>query len=156
MQKKDLFPALTPKIESEVSEAMSLDGGNRDLCSSFSITIRQDDLRTLRHGKWLNDEIINFYGELCMKRAREIPDAAKIHIFNTFFYDRLSEKGYSAISRWTKRIDIFSQEFIIIPIHLGMHWVCGVINFTLKRFEYYDSLHGSNRQAFRVFFSISL
>jgi len=33
---------------------------------------------------------------------------------------------------------------------LGNHWVCSAINFKKKRFEYYDSLHGGQRNALHV------
>ena len=31
-----------------------------------------------------------------------------------------------------------------------MHWVCACISFVDKRFEYYDSLHGSNQKCLSV------
>jgi sentrin-specific protease 1 len=99
-----------------------------------------------------------------MKRANEEPEKyPKIHIFSTFFYTTLKDKGYIGVRRWTRKVmtrflftqfDIFSKDLVVFPVHLGVHWVCGVINFKLKRLEYYDSLHGKNKEFFQVLFSI--
>jgi len=40
--------------------------------------------------------------------------------------------------------DIFACKYVLIPIHLGQHWCCAVINFHLRRIEYYDSLLSVN------------
>ena len=45
---------------------------------------------------------------------------------------------------------MFSKDYIIIPIHLGMHWCCSVIDFKLKQIRYYDSLHGGNSTCLRL------
>lgn len=50
------------------------------------------------------------------------------------------------------QVDLFTKDLALIPINLGnSHWVCGAINFRLKRFEYYDSLGHPNETAFKVF-----
>lgn len=61
---------------------------------------------------------------------------------STFFYSRLRQGGFSAVQKWTRRIDLFAQELCIMPIHLGMHWACAVMDFKNKKVRYYDSLHG--------------
>ncbi|KAJ1332107.1 sentrin-specific protease [Batrachochytrium salamandrivorans] len=129
--------------EEEVEDAMSSGAGI--LVKEFSVSISKKDMHTLSGSSWLNDEIINFYGQLCMKRANEAPDLyPKIHVFNTFFYEKLRTQGYSSIRRWTKKVDLFSKDLVIIPIHIGMHWTCAAINFKNSQFEYYDSLLGDN------------
>ena len=53
---------------------------------------------------------------------------ASVHAFNTFFYPKLMSNGHSGVKRWTKRgnIDIFAKDFVLIPVHLGMHWCLAV------------------------------
>ncbi len=90
---------------------------------------------------------------MCMERAEKNPDKfPKIHVFSTFFYEQLSNKGFAAVKRWTKRrkLDIFSKDYVIIPVHMGMHWCCAVIDFRNKKVIYYDSLHGNNAKCHRV------
>ena len=40
----------------------------------------------------------------------------KVYAFNTFFYPKLTDTGYSSVSRWTKKVDIFAHDLIIIPV----------------------------------------
>ncbi|KAH6585685.1 hypothetical protein BASA50_001019 [Batrachochytrium salamandrivorans] len=134
---------LSQEAQKKVEDAMSSGAGI--LVKEFSVSISKKDMHTLSGSSWLNDEIINFYGQLCMKRANEAPDLyPKIHVFNTFFYEKLRTQGYSSIRRWTKKVDLFSKDLVIIPIHIGMHWTCAAINFKNSQFEYYDSLLGDN------------
>ena len=50
----------------------------------------------------------------------------RVHAFNTFFYPKVMSDGQQAVKRWTKKVDIFSMEFILVPVHLGMHWCLAV------------------------------
>ncbi|KAI8055210.1 hypothetical protein BDF22DRAFT_373480 [Syncephalis plumigaleata] len=120
------------------------------IIAKFNITVNCHDIHTLRDRQWLNDEIINFYTQLLMERANNDEKRPKIHCYNTFFYSTLNDTGYTRVRRWTKRVDIFTKDFLIIPVHLGMHWCCAVVNFRKKRIEYYDSLFGSNRHCFTL------
>ncbi|KAJ2999980.1 SUMO1 sentrin specific peptidase 1 [Globomyces sp. JEL0801] len=130
------------EIDRQVEESQQ---GEGEAVYGFSVSIQKHDMRTLAGRAWLNDEVINFYAELCMQRAKENPTLyPKIHVFNTFFYEKLRTNGYKAVRRWSKKFDIFEKDYIIIPVHLQMHWCCAVINFKKNRFEYYDSLHGNN------------
>lgn len=52
--------------------------------------------------------------------------------------------GHVAIKRWTKKIDIFSFDLVLIPVHLGMHWCLATIDLKQKGVFYYDSMGGDN------------
>ncbi|KAI9364484.1 hypothetical protein DFJ73DRAFT_788926 [Zopfochytrium polystomum] len=127
-----------------------MSSGPAIIVTGFSVELKRADIRTLRNGQWLNDEIINFYGELIMERAKNTPKLPQLHYFNTFFLPTLRDQGYSMVRRWTRKFDLFAKELVIIPVHLGMHWCCSIINFKKKRIEYYDSLHGSYNIIFKV------
>lgn len=43
-----------------------------------------------------------------------------------------------------------SYDMIIIPVHLRNHWCLGVIDFTSKQLQYYDSMGGSPGRFFEV------
>ncbi|KAJ3333854.1 SUMO1 sentrin specific peptidase 1, partial [Kappamyces sp. JEL0680] len=145
---KELFPPLS---QSDIAKVRGAQKGTVPIPQAFNFALTPGDLKTLQGGAWLNDEVINFYAELTMDRAKKHPERyPSIHIFNTFFYEKLQTNGYSSVRRWTKKIDVFAKDFIIIPVHMGMHWCCSVINFRLKRFEYYDSLHGNNQKCLNV------
>lgn len=81
----------------------------------FGYQIYQRDLNTLRKGNWLNDNIINCFVKLAQEEAEL--EGIKCFCFNSFFFKKLSSNGYSAVRRWTKNIDIFSYDRIVIPIN---------------------------------------
>ena len=41
------------------------------------------------------------------------------------------------------QVDIFAQDLVLVPIHLGMHWALATLDMKRNRVCYYDSLHGN-------------
>lgn len=97
-------------------------------------TLSLEDLGTLEEQNWLNDQIINMYGELIMEATQQ-----KVHFFNSFFHKQLVAKGYEGVKRWTKKVDLFSKSLLLIPIHLEIHWSLVTVNMATKTISYYDS-----------------
>ncbi|XP_043271206.1 sentrin-specific protease 1-like [Venturia canescens] len=98
--------------------------------------IKQQDLETLNGTNWLNDEVINNYLEL-------ISDE-KTYAMSSFFFPRLHVNGYEAVKRWTRKVNIFKFEKMIVPINLGNHWCLAVIDFLARNIVYYDSFGRDN------------
>merc|ERR1719510_1641346 len=65
---------------------------------------------------------------------------------NTFFYPKLEKMGYSAVKRWTRKVDIFEYDLILVPIHLGVHWCLATIDLTKPGVYYYDSMGADNNR----------
>lgn len=102
----------------------------------YNIDISFADLQTLRDGRWLNDNIIDFYLNLVMKRN------SKVFIWTTHFYSTLASRGYSGVARWAKRkkIDLFTMDKVIVPVNISnTHWALAVIDNLQKTITYYDS-----------------
>lgn len=78
------------------------------------------------------------------QRSNQNSNLPKLYIFNTFFYPKLKSNGHGSIKRWTRKVDIFDFDIILIPIHLGIHWCCAEINIKERSINYYDSLHNNN------------
>ena len=114
----------------------------------YGLTLSKEDIVRMQDGQWLNDECVNLYMKMIQKRADERKD--NIHCFNSFFYELLTQQGYHKVQRWTRRFDLFAKDMVLIPVHLGNHWCMGVINFKKRRFEYYDSLRGNNKEFFQA------
>ncbi|ELU13268.1 hypothetical protein CAPTEDRAFT_165789 [Capitella teleta] len=71
----------------------------------------------------------------------------KTHLFSSFFYRRLTQKQsrrqtnedqanmslperrHSRVKTWTRHVDIFSKDFIIVPINESAHWYLAIICF---------------------------
>lgn len=50
----------------------------------------------------------------------------KCYAFSSFFYPKLMNYNYQMVKRWTKKVDIFSYDIILVPVHLGLHWTLSV------------------------------
>ncbi|KZT74848.1 cysteine proteinase [Daedalea quercina L-15889] len=150
--------SLPPEDEARVDKLFS-QKGVISKCNREQVTAT--DLSRLRPNQWLNDEIINFYGQMIMARAEASQQNAgsngrkkplNVHYFNTFFWSKLGE-GYkkSKLARWTKKIDIFAKDVILIPInHNNSHWTAAAINFHKRRIESYDSMGMQRRNVFKL------
>jgi len=134
--------AITPAMEQVIREAMS-SNERRVLVEEYNIPITVRDLRTLQGLNWLNDEVINFYMGMIVKRS-EGPDFPKVFAFSTFFYPKLIDGGHASVKRWSKKVDLFSCSLVFVPVHLGMHWCLAVVDMDMKEIKYYDSMGGNN------------
>ncbi|PWN90968.1 cysteine proteinase, partial [Acaromyces ingoldii] len=118
--------------------------------------VRDHDIQKLRPSTWLNDEVINFYmrliqlrSDLAVTRRKEQSKKWRafwdVHIFNSYFWQKFSSQGYAGVSKWTRRVDIFKKDLVLIPINMNdTHWICAAINLRRRRFELYDSMATSH------------
>ena len=111
--------------------------------------ITRDDLRSLAPREWLNDKVMGNYLLLIGKRSKENPgDYPNCHVFATHFYTLLSRTGrgydFDRVKSWTRRVDLFSMDVIIMPIHMGNHWTMAIVLPQKHHIDYYDSLGGTN------------
>ncbi|KZW02050.1 cysteine proteinase [Exidia glandulosa HHB12029] len=145
-KKRPLPSKLPPAAEKEVDAIFAKNG---PIAKCAREAVNSTDISRMRPGQWLNDEIINFYGAMILERStgskenhKGLGKLMKVHYFSTFFWPKLNE-GYakSKLNRWTKKIDIFSKDVILIPVNHGnAHWTAAAINFRRKRIESYDSM----------------
>ena len=109
------------------------------------IHINKSDLDRLAPGELLNDNVIVFYCKWFVNEMLEEVRRTNCYIFNTYFYvkffsslnnmliSELKEKdfqtGYNAVKKWTKNIDIFEKDFVVLPIHdeIQKHWCLFII-----------------------------
>uniref|UniRef100_A0A674DNL8 SUMO specific peptidase 2 n=1 Tax=Salmo trutta TaxID=8032 RepID=A0A674DNL8_SALTR len=134
------LPRFSKEMAVEVSRALSQRDPNLVLSSAFKLCITQRDLASLQEGSWLNDEVINFYLSLVMTRSSSAGQGLKVYSFSTFFFPKLHGGGHAAVKRWTKAVDLFQYDIILVPLHLGVHWSLAVINFNSRTVRSYDSM----------------
>ncbi|KAI4713706.1 hypothetical protein J4E89_001153 [Alternaria sp. Ai002NY15] len=90
-----------------------------------------DDLPRLDEEEFLNDSLIDFYMIYLFKQLK-VP-ADKVYFFNTYFFTKLTENSgrksmdYKAVQRWTSKIDIFTYDYIVVPINEQAHWYLAII-----------------------------
>ena len=139
---------MTLLAETYFSESMPQD---RILIDKFNHKITGRTLATLRDGKWLNDEVINFYMLLLQHRDDSIlntmlPQYRPSRFFPSFFITKLLTKrldkyDYRQVKRWTRSIDVFDFEKLYFPINVSnSHWTLAVVYMQTRRIQYYDSL----------------
>ncbi|KAF9974496.1 hypothetical protein BGZ73_002092 [Actinomortierella ambigua] len=100
-----------------------------------SITIHESDVARLEPDQFLNDTIIEFGLKYMQDDLQHVnPELAKqIHVFNSFFYERLSERdgsspiSYNKVRKWTSKVDLFSKKYILVPVHESAHWYLAII-----------------------------
>ncbi|KAL4993085.1 hypothetical protein BDV10DRAFT_179741 [Aspergillus recurvatus] len=93
------------------------------------------DLRRLAPHEFLNDNIIGFYIRFLEDHLQRCsPEAAKrVYFFNSYFFATLtkSSKGYKinydGVAKWTRNVDIFSYDYIVVPINENAHWYMAII-----------------------------
>ncbi|MED6281484.1 SUMO1 sentrin specific peptidase 1 [Characodon lateralis] len=119
--------------------------------SSILLYVTDEVFRSLQGQQVQHASVINFYMNLLVERSKE-PNFPSVNTFNTFFYPKLRSSGYSTVRRWTKKMDIFAKDILLVPVHLGMHWCLSVVDFRKKSVLYLDSMGGSNDEACQILF----
>ncbi|XP_061909123.1 sentrin-specific protease 1-like isoform X1 [Entelurus aequoreus] len=146
---KPEFPELSEEMEAQVDKVLRRGSPDEIFSEGFGLSLTRKDLQTLSGLNWLNDEVINFYMNLLVERSKN-PKLPTVNTFSTFFYPKLRSSGYSAVRRWTKKMDIFSKDILLVPVHLRMHWCLSVVDFRQKAVTYFDSMGGNNDEACKV------
>ena len=88
------------------------------------VPVGKSDLRTLDAGEFLNDTIIDFYAQWIAQQMS--PETkARTHIFSSFLYAKLVSIDKDRVghhpAKWTDGVDIFSKDFVFIPICEKLH-----------------------------------
>ena len=135
-------------------------------------SVTRRSMQTLRPGKWLNDEVINYFLKNCLAKRDEFICARQTgrkrsHFFNSFFVQTMFDEknsnpslrgryNYDNVSHWSKNVpgkNIFKLKYILIPINLdNMHWTTAVIYMEEKRIQYYDSMGGTDEAKLKGLF----
>ncbi|XP_055370870.1 sentrin-specific protease 1 isoform X2 [Condylostylus longicornis] len=141
------FPEFSDEDDALIKKSIYRGTADEVLIQKFNMSIRRRDIQTLVGDTWLNDEVINFYMNLLMERGeiRASENYPKVYAMNTFFIPRLMSSGYSAVRRWTRKVDLFSYDIIPVPVHVGgVHWCMAIIHLKNKTIKYYDSMGTPN------------
>lgn len=97
---------LSSEEEEMVQTILSRRGSGSHLLSQHGISTQE--IRALRPKAWLNDSVIDVYGEMIQERSRkqEIANLLDVHYFRTFFWTMLKKNGYHGgrLARWTKNV----------------------------------------------------
>ncbi|NXO37355.1 SENP7 protease, partial [Locustella ochotensis] len=106
--------------------------------------VTREDLECLEYGEFLNDVIIDFYLKYLLLEKAPKHVADRTHIFSSFFYKCLTrteknsegdvkvsaaQRRHRRVRTWTRHINIFSKDYIFVPVNEESHWYIAVICF---------------------------
>lgn len=108
------------------------------------IAINTEDYLCLGEDQFLNDVIIDFYLKYLTSEILSEVDRNRTHVFSSYFYKRLTSphasaagdsnmpqtaaaKRHARVQKWTKNVNIFQKDFIVIPINEHAHWFLAII-----------------------------
>ncbi|KAJ3575617.1 hypothetical protein NPX13_g3972 [Xylaria arbuscula] len=92
-------------------------------------TVDKEDIQRLDEGQFLNDNLIIFYLRYLQDELEKNNPALaeRIYFQNTFFYDKIKPTkhaqgiNYDSVKNWTSKVDLFSKDYIIVPINEYTH-----------------------------------
>ena len=99
-------------------------------------TVHFSDLERLDDDEFLNDSLVALFSKYLQHslEARNDSLLKKMHFFNTYLYESLSrgtksrkEINYNNVKRWTAKINIFSRDFVVVPVNENLHWFVAII-----------------------------
>ncbi|KAM7198072.1 hypothetical protein V8F20_006317, partial [Naviculisporaceae sp. PSN 640] len=128
-------PEVLPERWSEAERNRNWDKDWRMPLTLRRTTVDAQDVPRLDEGEYLNDNLIDFGLQYLFDQAGDKnPDLRnRIYMFNTFFYTQLRKSGkgrninYDGVKSWTSRVDLFSYDYIIVPVNENLHWWLAII-----------------------------
>ncbi|KAF7596564.1 hypothetical protein BBP40_000964 [Aspergillus hancockii] len=93
------------------------------------------DRERLRDNEFLNDNLIGFYIRFLEDHLERTNKkvAKRVYFFNSYFFATLTNvKGrrninYEGVQKWTRSVDVFGFDYIVVPINESAHWYVAII-----------------------------
>lgn len=94
-------------------------------------------------------------------------DRKRTHIFDTFFYQKLTnsaenktkeesnlnaaQRRFMRVKNWTRNVNIFEKDFLIIPINKNVHWYLAIVCYPYLKEPVYleNSKVNSDREKYK-------
>lgn len=97
-------------------------------------TVDKHDIARLDEGGYLNDNLILCYLRYLQASAEvEAPEISRrVYFMNTYFYSTLSvglgtSINYDGVKKWTAKVDLFSYDYIVVPVNENFHWYVFIV-----------------------------
>lgn len=139
---------------------------NKTFIEKYGIPIRGYDIDTLKWDssidedlKLLNDQIINIYFKLIMKRSQSNQNLPKVHAYDCFLFDYNQNV---VREHFIGNINLYEFDLILIPVFKEYpkkhpkdeskgHWLLFIIYTKEKTIKCYDSINGRHENALNAF-----
>ena len=129
-----------PSVKKDSEPVRYLMYPSRTVSVTNSVAVTSNDYLCLQTEQYLNDVIIDFY--LKFLQVGRWPDNKMLqnsYIFSIYFYNRLTMKSntsaaipreqlmHNNVKKWTKKVNIFEKDFIVVPINECDHWFVVIV-----------------------------
>ncbi|KAL2342056.1 hypothetical protein Fmac_009996 [Flemingia macrophylla] len=103
-----------------------------------AVSISKRDIELLQPQTFVNDTIIDFYIKYLKNKLRT-DEQDRFHFFNSFFFCKLADldkdlssacdgrAAFQRVRKWTRKVNLFEKDYILIPINYSFHWSLIVI-----------------------------
>ncbi|XP_020220858.1 probable ubiquitin-like-specific protease 2A isoform X2 [Cajanus cajan] len=103
-----------------------------------AVSISKRDIELLQPQTFINDTIIDFYIKY-LKNKLPADEQDRFHFFNSFFFCKLADldkdlssacdgrAAFQRVRKWTRKVNLFEKDYILIPINYSFHWSLIVI-----------------------------
>ncbi|KAG8261310.1 SUMO1 sentrin specific peptidase 1 [Homalodisca vitripennis] len=110
--------------------------------------LTSEDYAAIVNNERISDKVITAYLNLLQVRGTR-SQWPTIFVYNTNFMNKVLSEKYSAVARWTKKVDIFRFEMLLVPYFVEniRHWVLITIDMRTKQITVFDSIHGDHTAA---------
>lgn len=136
-----------------------------------AVALTAGDVERLEPQEFLNDNIVDFFlkletvdADLSMLLSPSLTPTRlrdQVHVFSSHFYTKLhedrianrkadQEKAYDRVERWTRGIDIFTFDFVLVPIVEHLHWSLAVLCHPSRLIDGDDACRGRRKPASAV------
>lgn len=112
--------------------------------------ITWEAIETLKPSVWINDEVIDRFGQLVMRESA-IDSNNSWYVIPFLVFWNCYIHGYSNVARWSKKKNLDQGRLqklktVIAPICLDHHWTTVVVDNFSKSFHIYDSLQANDSE----------
>ncbi|XP_027841229.2 sentrin-specific protease 1-like [Aphis gossypii] len=131
-----IFPGYDLSLITEFKRDLVRKNVNAFLNKKLGLCSVKDLYQVFLTDIWLNDLIVQHYFNLLGSKSNNT-----IYVLSTYFFLDLKRHGIDGFTeRYLKNVRLLNYSKVLVPTHLGNHWVLIVVDFSEKKIIYYDSL----------------
>lgn len=135
-----------------------------------ALELRTQDVERLLPGVCLNDTLIEFGCKYIVQEVADEELCRSTHVYSPHFYTSLvgglgasacttpelskAALRHARVSRWTRLVDVFENDYVVVPINVKSHWLLVIICFAGHALPHEQACHGSSGSYILLFDSL--
>ena len=99
-----------------------------------TIEIYNNSIGRLEKGKEMDDNLVDFFFLHTINTVLKKDQQESIYIFNSCFYSKImAQFNPHATRNWTKNVDLFTKNVIVVPVCTNSHWLLVLIKVGIPK-----------------------